>query len=266
MNKISSLLMCGALALGACTNDIPDNERYVATDDVVPARTVLIEEYTGQLCVNCPDGHAMLSTLEERYNNSEHVGVISVGHHVKEFSMSTDEGGFYTPETEHYAADFETAPSARFNRNGAVQGLGQWMGALMRELVRPTPIRFTGLTAQLLADGSSITLEGSYQSDEAETDCYLQLWLLEKGVVAPQMLPDGSIDMAYHHHNIYRAAINGINGEPVDIRRQGSGNFKVESHAIPAVSNPDSLRVVAFIYSAAKGVFNARMADVEVNK
>ena len=46
-------------------------------------RKVLIEEYTGHRCTNCPDGHRELASLHERYGDT----LVAIGIHAGTFAL-----------------------------------------------------------------------------------------------------------------------------------------------------------------------------------
>ena len=62
-------------------------ETNVEFPDIDPAtvfRKVLIEEYTGHRCTNCPDGHRELASLHERYGDS----LVAIGIHAGSFLLA----------------------------------------------------------------------------------------------------------------------------------------------------------------------------------
>ena len=67
------LALTGVLV--ACDN-IPEDERLVYVKPAPVARTVLIEDFTGQRCVNCPNATEAIEALIEQYGDT---GVIAVG-------------------------------------------------------------------------------------------------------------------------------------------------------------------------------------------
>ena len=60
------------------------------------------------------------------------------------------------------------------------------------------------LTTTVGADGVNGTVNGK-----------LQVWIVEDGVKALQMMPDGSANKEYVHNHVFRAAVNGTWGEDV---------------------------------------------------
>ncbi len=48
----------------ACDN-IDEDDRFIPVERPHSEKTVLIEEFTGARCVNCPDGAAVVAALHE---------------------------------------------------------------------------------------------------------------------------------------------------------------------------------------------------------
>ena len=64
-NKISAIALA-CIALTAC-NEVDPDDRFEELPAVSCKRTVLLEEFTGQECTNCPDAHRLVANLHEQY-------------------------------------------------------------------------------------------------------------------------------------------------------------------------------------------------------
>lgn len=82
----------------------------------------------------------------------------------------------------------------------------------------------------------------------------LQVWIVEDGIKAMQMMPDGSANQEYIHNHVFRAAVNGTWGEEVTVK-EGETTSKDYSYVLPETWNADNISVVAFVYNG-KGVEN----------
>ena len=63
---------------------------------------------------------------------------------------------------------------------------------------------------------SALDLSEEHSASLKEHQLYIQLWLIEDHIVAPQHLKKG-LDNEYEHNHIFRQALNGIDGEPYDL-------------------------------------------------
>ena len=68
---------------GSC-DEVDEADRYIEVEQIVPKRTVLLEEFTGQWCMNCPSAHAIVNSLKEQYGES----FISVSIHAGGFGIA----------------------------------------------------------------------------------------------------------------------------------------------------------------------------------
>lgn len=264
MKLLSSLPAAAAalLMFVACDSVAPD-ERYTVIEDseFVPQRSVLVEEFTGQTCVNCPGAHELMASLESRMNSVDHAGIIAVGIHTPLFGFEAPRG-FVTEESEYYSRMAELAPSARINRRYGVVNTDKWTGSILAEVVRKSPIAFSDCAARINRNGM-IDISGRIICSDDVFDTKLQLWLVEDDIVAPQMTSDKPI-ADYVHHSVFRKSINDRDGETVNIKRNTTVNIDWKNFVIPNfVNDKGNLRVVAFVFNEKDGVINATQFPVQ---
>lgn len=265
MKLLSSLPAAAAalLMFASCQTTAPD-ERFTIIDDseFVPQRSVLVEEFTGQTCVNCPGAHELMASLEGRMNSADHIGIISVGIHTPLFGLQVPRG-FVTEESEHYSRMAESAPSARINRRYGVVNTDKWTGSILAEVVRKSPITFSDCAARINRNGM-VDISGRIICTDDVNDTRLQLWLVEDNIVAPQLTSEKPI-ADYVHHSVFRKAINAIDGEPVEIKRNSAVRIDEKNFVIPEfVKDNGNLRVVAFVFNEKDGVINATQFPVQL--
>lgn len=259
LHSLSMLL--AATSLAGCAERIDDRFKKAQTDE--PARVVLIEEYTGVECRNCPAGHEMLRTIEQQYNTriSEGIGVISVGIHIPAYGDPVDAGGFVTPEASALAPGQNSAPAARINRRGDTMGLDRWLRAVASEIARPPLLTFNPCLATLTPRG--IKVEGSAISPTGINGAKLNIWIVEDDIVDYQLNDDGHYDEAYVHHAVYRASVTGLNGQDIDLTRNNEEHFALNTYPVHPNWNTDNLRAVIFITDESGEVLNATQAPVQ---
>lgn len=61
-SKILTVVLGGTL-LASCSN-IAEDERYIYVKPAEVKRSVLIEDFTGQRCINCPNANDEIATLQ----------------------------------------------------------------------------------------------------------------------------------------------------------------------------------------------------------
>lgn len=274
--KISDIRLLSAAALStvamltAC-NDIQESNRYRELPAAEVKRTVLLEEFTGQLCVNCPIAHEIINELKAQYGDR----LITVGIHSGGDAFSIAEGdpiwtgyqGLRIPEGETYLsnAGFKSGmglPIGQVNRTSGLIDRDEWSKFIYNEISRDSEIEIT-LDAALVGDNpqapENIGINVGLRS-VADNDVKLQVWITESGIKTIQLLPDGNAKDDYEHSHVLRATVNGINGEAISL----VGNeTAVVSYTCPvkAVWNPEKLSVVAFAYNGS-GVLQAAETHV----
>ena len=237
------------LALASC-NDIAEDERFIPVDPVQPARVVLIEDFTGQNCVNCPDAHGVIERLEEQYPGaivavSIHAGDFAIGKELTSFDdnfigLKTEEGQKYNDMW-----GIKAWPAGVVNRRGGAAEHDKWSTIVDDELEREADVAID-LTAAL--EDSDIKIDVTLEP-QADINGYLQVWIVESGIVARQRSSHGT-DKNYVHNNVFRAAVNGLDGDKVTLT---TGVHQSKSYSIPLRYNeqerwmPENLSVVAFV-------------------
>lgn len=272
----AAILSVGAL-LTAC-NDIDESNRYEKLPAVEAKRTVLLEEFTGQSCSNCPDAHKIIHELKEQYGEN----LIVVGIHSGGDAFSIAEGdpvwgsigiiGLRQPEGETYLsnAGFKTGmglPIGQINRTSGLIGRNEWSGVIRTEMERDTEldmnVKVEVVDAEDGSDAKELKIETDIRAVAAEVRGNLQLWIIESGIVAYQV-DDKTAHMDYVHDHVFRAAVNGINGEEVTIDPDLEVNTFNHVQPVKSNWNVDNLAVVAFVYNG-HGVLQATETAVKVS-
>lgn len=249
-----------APALWSC-DDIKDDERFISLPAVEANRTVLLEEFTGQLCINCPEAHIVIADLLNLYPEN----LIAVSIHGGGDAFSYPESnrrfnGLRNDDGQAYCDAYGIAalPAGIVNRKSGVLQKDQWPAAIRAEVERPTDLDMQ-ITATLSEDGAKATISTTltpYDNIAAN----LQLWVTESGIVARQITGNGSYDNKYVHNHVFRGVVNGHDGEAVKLVTRETRAFTHELD-IRDIWNADNLSVVAFVYNS-DGVLQACEAKI----
>ena len=250
---IFSLFNCyiAAMLLAACSY-IEEDERLIYVKPAEVKRHVLLEDFTGQRCINCPKASDEIKALQEQYGEEN---VIAVGIHSgplgfhstdKYVGLSTDTGDEYY---SHWALDFQ--PVGLIDRGTPLEYTA-WNARIREELAKSAPV---DIDLVLDVKNDQLTIWAEVKGIEGSTTGKLQLWLTEDNVTAFQLMPDGSRTMEYVHQHVFRAAVNGSWGEPVT---EGE-TFTTQHYSLTAQNgwNVGNLSVVAFVYND-QGVLQAK--------
>ena len=232
-----------SVALLSCDH-IAEGDELIRVKQEPAQRVVLLEDFTGQRCVNCPLGSEVIEQLQEAYGDH----VVAVGIHggplgfkgnAKNVGLATDLGDEYY---NHWNLEYQ--PVGLVDRHGAVN-YSDWAKAVKEELAKTSAIDLK-LDA-VLKDGTiNIAVEAT--GKEGTVSGKLQVWVLEDGITAMQMMPDGSTNREYVHNHVFRTAVNGSWGETFTIN-EAEMVKQTYTQAVDASWNTANLSVVAFVYN-----------------
>ena len=243
-----------AMAAASCSN-IDEGDRLIYVKPAEVGRAVLIEDLTGQRCINCPTGTDIINGIIETYGEDNviavgiHCGPLGFAGNSKRVGLKTDTGDeYYT----HGANGTNLGrPSAIFNRKkgkGPIDNLNNWaaeVGLIISEkanlsvnIANAYDAKTRKLTTKVGAFGVNGTVSGK-----------LQVWIVEDGIKAMQLMPDGSANQEYIHNHVFRAAVNGTWGEEVTVKEDETTTKQYSYEHLPETWNAENISVVAFVYN-----------------
>lgn len=249
MKKLFSLttLAAGILLFASCS-EISEDERFTYVKPAQVNRAVLIEDFTGQRCVNCPNATDEIDALQEQYGDS---AVIAVAIHGGSFGFSGTNKlvGLANDLTKGYCTywnvDAYGQPIGAINRGGLVK-YDTWASAVRTALQQTAPLNLSLYCNYNEVDNTVDITTTAYGTNGTITG-KLQLWVVEDSIVALQLLPDGSADYNYVHNHVLRATINGEWGEAITVTE---GHTVTARHELKLESSwvPKNLHIIAFVY------------------
>ena len=226
-------------------SQISESERFIDVEPATVKRAVLIEEFTGQRCVNCPNAATEIARIQQSYGENViavaiHSGPLAIFSRDQVTGLRTELG-----DTYYNYWGVEEEPSALINRKGGVVRLNQWQAMIHDQLQLQTPLSLK-VTCQTRTAGG-IDIQVSIHSSVIYRG-KLQLWLTEDQVVAPQLMTDGTMNAEYVHQHVLRTAVYGDWGD--DIELEAGETKDVHFEVTPSLDlNIAQVSVVAFVYS-----------------
>ena len=256
-----TILSALALILMVACKPMPESERFIPNEiETTKGRSVLIEDYSGVGCVNCPGAAKKISEAAESHGDK----VVIVALHGSNTGIGTrpkeDPKGLYSPEAATYLERLQSnsLPAATFNRRPLASNGGktysssaaQWPAEM--QAVRELPqlykidLQVSESNRKVTAQCTATALEGAEVATDPEL--YLQLWLIEDNIIAPQHFASG-LKEDYQHNHIFRQTLNGIDGEAYQLGKSYDKTSAIEREVI----NPDHCSVVAILYDHKTG-------------
>ena len=208
-NLIYNLSLCVAGLMFVACNEISDDDRFIYVEPADIAKRVLLEDFTGQRCVNCPAAAELIEQIQEEYGADN---VIAVG---------------------------------MVDRHGLLS-TSAWPGAVYNYIQQKPAVL---LEAECRYDKVSRNVDISVTVDGVESVAgNLQVWLVEDGVVSLQFLTGNIVDDDYVHNHVFRATVNGQMGDAVNVA-SGERITREYSYVVNQDWNPENMSAVAFVYN-----------------
>ena len=255
-NTASLIFIIFLFACSQIENPLKNKQEGTCGDETqpIPIRKILIEDYTGHRCPNCPEAARILEGIHDDY--CDHIIPIAV--HVSFFAEphNPDFPEDFRTETGNELNDFygvssQGLPGGLINRkefNGnLVLGRDTWRSAVDAiydinpdiNIVIESSYNETGHTIN-----STVTLE--FLKDISES-LNLGLYVTEDSIIAPQQ--DGSEYVEkYLHRHMLRKGVNGAFGKKIlNSATKGSTFEKTFTIPVDANWNIAHCELVAFI-------------------
>lgn len=241
----SIMLFSILLAVAACDN-IDEDERFIYVEPATVAKRVLIEDFTGQRCINCPVANDIIKELQATYGKDN---VIAVAIHSGPFgtTLAGTPYPLYTETGDYYYKLWGVTeqPSAMIDRHGVNSNYMTWGTAVYNEIQKSAPLL---LDASCVYDQSTSSVSISVKAQGVEqVDGKIQVWLTEDSVTSLQLVENNVIDRNYVHNHVFRKSVNDVMGDDFSL---AEGEEKSLSYAseIDSSWNVDNLSAVVFVY------------------
>jgi len=228
-------------------------------------KRVLLEDYTGHTCVNCPSAAIIARNLKAQYGD-------------KLVVMAVHAGGFAQPQSNTvFTYNFLTAAGTAWDTKFGISKIGNPNGMVNRRKINNTVVlgtsAWSGAVAEMTAEAALLDVKiiNEYSSGENKLCTHIQtkflqaidknlkliVALTEDSIVAPQKNLNSEIGPVpvitnYVHMHVLRGAITSTMGTPISSIGVENSTPVVKSYRYTIKDNwvPKNCRVVAFVYDA----------------
>lgn len=227
-------------------------------------RKILIEDFTGHTCGNCPRAAEALHQIHDLYGNQ----IVSIAVHA---------GFFAAPSGTHYSDDYRTQVGNELDQFFGNSSAGLPNGLVNRKSYDLlTILQYTDWASKASewinsAPDAFITVDPTYSSSDrslsitANTQILQNIdetlnivyYLTEDSILSSQKdydLPSPSLIEDYYHRHMLRGSMNGTWGEQLGEGVSYTENTQINTSAnftIPTDWNAEKVAVVAVVYRAA---------------
>lgn len=232
----------------ACS-DVSEDDRFISVETAQVAKRVLIEDLTGQRCINCPNGTAIIEQIMKDYGEDNIIAVGLYGGAMGYLPNGGPAMPLTSDESQWYYTDWGVAdkpqPMARIDRGDFNADYNTWPTAVRERIQLKAPV---ALEASCNYDEASRNAEIKVSADGLENVTgKLQVWLTEDSIVSTQMLPGNVVDNNYVHNHVFRASVNAKDGEDISVA-EGENATLTFTYTIKENWKPENMSVVTFIF------------------
>ena len=259
-NILSVLLFVAIVFTGCEKVDEPFIEGNPFTgvyDSDLPIRKILLEDFTGFKCVNCPRAAEKIHFLQNNYGG--HVVPVSIHYGFFAEPNAPEDPDFITETGTEIGAAFgisEILPIGMINRININEtyevGYENWATEVTKIL---SVNKFADIGMEITseyndADSTAhISIEATV-INSLQSNLYLSVMIAESHIIGKQK--DGSEQILnYEHNHVLRGSVNGTWGEEIssngvtagDIINKSFNNFYINPEWVPA-----NLSIIAILY------------------
>lgn len=255
MKKLSFIFAAAAL-LGAVIGCDKIDDPLKPYTPMGEGKTVLVKDFTGAMCVNCPGAAEIAHELQHQLGEDR---VIIMGVHAGPLAQPAGQfPNFLTDEGTEWYGQHDSNPLFCVDNVGLTDG-----NTLYVEQI-DTPV------SDALAEPQSFELVNSAEYDESSRkvdvsvnakavseysgNLYVTVCLVEDSIVGWQKIP-GGVDREYVFRHVFRGTLNGAEGDAF-----GNGQvYMDDSHEynysiqLDSTYNVDQCYILSYIYDKSKG-------------
>ena len=262
MKKIFFYLTLGFFVFSACNELPPTISPVMGPPEEPPVnldsqlRAVIIEEFTGVTCVQCPGGSAEIEALLGIHG----VQLIAVSIHAGDFSFPFPESqvDFRCDEGNqliNYMGAPYGYPSAVINRKkfegefDLQLGKDQWAGYIVQEKAIPPKVKIAVKPEYNEANGA-VSVEATLVVEETIDDPNVRFSVIitESGIIDIQDSTNGIIE-DYEHKHVLRGMLTPFQGSPIPFDLTAGVEGKVTaSGTLGADWVPDKCKVIVIVH------------------
>jgi len=277
-------VLIAGLFLASC-DKIDDNEYIKDSSGIWYGRKIVVLDFTGHKCGNCPKGHKALSALEEKYGKA----VVPVAIHCTYYGNTNPNASPHTTDTS-FNYDFRCEEGI-FLGGGDADGGYMDLDAVPAGLVNSfNPALVNSSTNSWATDFAkyystypefSFEISPSFADSTITADIKMKAevvvsrklslvaYVIEDGIVGWQFDYESTPQEIgnYVHNHVLRASLNGVFGENVntDASQMSAGDIieRTYSKNIKPDWNIENCKVVAFVFDTdTKEILQAEEVDV----
>lgn len=253
------------LALSAGCDIIDNPRKEVEIPTTGPDSTdqkVVIEDFTGHLCKNCPKATKAAKEIEAAFPGYVHTLAIysKVGNSFN--NVNADYPTDFTNDDSDALFTFYNVlfsmPFGMVNRTdwsisppSHLKSYPGWAQASAPFIGQKTPLQIVVVPSYNASNRTANITVRTHAITEVQGPLKITAFVLENGIVSPQLLPDDSRDPNYVHNHILRKAINSPFGEQLTNANYPAGQSIAKSLStnLDAAWDANNCDIMVLVYN-----------------
>lgn len=238
------------------------DEHFVSTTPL--NKNIVLEEYTGVNCINCPDGHLIANRIARENPGRSIIINIHAGSYAAN-TYTTDEGTVLQTTFGVNAFPLATINRHTFSGipNNFLLSRNYWISAADTIFSQPSPVNIAARgTLDWTTRELNITVQLYYTADETDSINLLNVAILQNNVIGDQegyyYNPAQVVGSRYRHMHILRHLITGQWGDSIRTTTTGSFVERTYNLSIPdMLGSPNAIEAkledLTFVAFVARG-------------
>jgi hypothetical protein len=256
-----------------------DTVYNLSTIPAAEPHNVMVEEYTGQSCSNCPAGHEQLEALAAA--NPNRVNIVCLYQKDNTSLTNPPEGYVYDFRTDaaidiaNYVSGalLGTIPNAFIDRakinSNIIVSRADWSTAINTQLPKTDSVNLDITNTYNSSDSMVKTVVTVTYTQNVSTKQKLNVLIVEDDIVDKQEKPFGVIDEHYEFKNVFRQMVSSAEGDfmllempvkPAGTMLRRTYNYKLAGWNPRII--PSKCRVIAYVSSEDMHVMQSRQAKL----
>lgn len=261
--------------LGGNSSVIGDTTYIESPVATAEPRNVLLEEFTGVRCPNCPQGHVIIADIEAQRADR----FVAMSIHPKSASSLTAPYSYSTQDLRTdkgeelfvYIGQVGNLPAGSVDRklfsgqSSLLTDRNLWTANVANQLNVPTPVNIE-MTKIFNTSTRELTLTVTLHYTEAVTDDNkLTIALTESAIVTPQ-LNVSVIDSNYTHNEVFRDALTSTTGDALDATLEPGRVFRrIYKKTLDAAWNADNMHIIAYVHNTQGNKEVLQVKEIDLN-
>jgi len=246
-----------------------DSTYLISSIPAAQEKVVLLEEFTGVRCINCPDGHEQINNILTTFPNrcialslhSDFLGVPYPGQPELRIEEAQD--------LEELLGPAAAKPMAAIDRilfsgeSSILQFLQQWSGRVSQQESTPVPVNIN--IENRIEDGGLIAKVTLTYLQNINVENRITVVLSEDSIIAAQ-LTDTDVDSSYIHNHVVRDFLTRYNGNVLNYNLQPGRVIEKEYKlsGLPSGWKLKDLKVIVYVHEYGSNMNVLQAAEQKV--